>query len=83
MEKTMTAAQNISSRMEEVGKLAANIEDLLRVQEAVEQAIQGLSASEDFRTTLADIRRHLATTDAFCDRIGQPRVITLEEELVS
>jgi hypothetical protein len=80
--KTLSAAQDISNRMDEVGKLAASIENLLRIEQAVEQALQGLAATDEFRQTLADIRKHLATTDAFCDRIDQPRVITLEEELV-
>lgn len=82
LDKTLSAAQGISSRMDEVGKLAASIEDLLRIQQAVEQGLQGLAASNEFSQTLVDIRNHLAATDAFCDRLSKPRIITFEEEIV-
>jgi uncharacterized phage infection (PIP) family protein YhgE len=82
VDKSLRAAQEISSRMDEVGKLAASIEELLRIEEAVQQGLQTLTATEEFRETMATIRSHLATTDAFCDRLSQPRVITLEEEIV-
>jgi hypothetical protein len=82
LEKTLSAAKDISARMDEVGKLASSIEELLRIEQAVAQGLESLAATDDFRQTLSDIRSHLASTDAFCDRLSKPRVITLEEEVV-
>jgi hypothetical protein len=39
----------------------------------------GLAQSEEFQGTLRDLRHHLETTDAFCNRLSRPRVITFEE----
>ena len=82
VEQTLSTADRIAARMQEVGKLAANIEGLLHVQQAVEQSLQGLASSADFQQTLSEIRNHLAATDAFCDRLSRPRVILLEEEVI-
>ena len=71
----------MGEKIEKVGQLAANIESLLRVEQAVEKGLAGLSASEEFRKALEDLRKHLATTDQFCERMSKPRVITLREEV--
>ena len=80
--QSIAAAQSLAERMEEVGRLAAGIKDLLRVEDAVQQTIQNIAASEEFQKTLADLRKHLLTTDAFCNRLSKPKVITLREEIV-
>lgn len=78
-EKSQGAAQELIARMQDVVKLAAGIEDLLRIEQAIEKSLAGLASSDEFFTTLRDLRRHLETTDAFCTRLGRPRIITLEE----
>jgi methyl-accepting chemotaxis protein len=77
----LDAAKDVGEKIEKVGQLAANIESLLRVEQAVEKGLAGLSASEEFRKALEDLRKHLATTDQFCERMSKPRVITLREEV--
>ncbi len=79
-EKSVAAAKAVADRMEEVAKLAAGIEDLLKIQQAVETSLNQLSASDELQKTLATIRTHLQTTDDFCRRLSKPRVITLREE---
>jgi len=80
-EKSITAAKELVTRMEEVQRLAAGIEELLQIEKAVGKSLEGIAASEDFQKTLGDLRQHLSTTDAFCTRLSRPRVIMLREEI--
>ncbi|NCC52384.1 MAG: hypothetical protein EOM20_14360 [Spartobacteria bacterium] len=80
-EKSIKAANELASRMEEVQRLAAGIEDLLHIEKAVGKSLESIAASEDFQKTLADLRQHLASTDAFCTKLSRPRVIMLREEV--
>lgn len=81
--QTLEAAKQIGVRMEEVSKLAAGIEDLLRIQDAVQKGLAGIASSEEFRRTLEELRHHLSVTNDFCTRLSRPRVITLREEVRS
>ena len=78
---TVGAANQISERMAEVTKLAAGIQDLLKVQETVERSLSEINASAELRQTLDAIRSHLEATDAVYQRLNKPRVITLREEV--
>ncbi len=79
-EKSLSAAQEMSQRMEEVVKLANGIQDLLKIEQAVEKGLSDIAASEELHKTLQSLRSHLETTDDFCKRLSKPRVITLREE---
>lgn len=79
--KSVEAAQKLTGKMEEVSGLASGIRDLLQIEQAIEKSMAGISASEDFRKTLEDLRRHINTTTDFCTRLSKPRVITLREEI--
>jgi hypothetical protein len=74
------AARDLASRVGEIAGLATGIQDLLKIEQAVEKTLADISASDDFRKTLQDLRRHLEVTSSFCERLSRPRVITLREE---
>ena len=80
LQTTMQAAQDLASRMAEVSRLAAGIQDLLKINQAVEKSMTGLAGSQAFQDTMSDIRKHLSATTEFCNRMSKPRVITLREE---
>jgi len=82
MTKSTLAAQQLAGKMDEVAQLAAGIKDLLNIEKAIEKSMSGISASEDFRKTLEDLRTHLNSTTEFCNRMSKPRVITLREESI-
>lgn len=82
MTKSTAAAHQLAGKMDEVAQLAAGIKDLLNIEKAIEKSMSGISASEDFRKTLEDLRTHLTSTTEFCNRMSKPRVITLREESV-
>jgi hypothetical protein len=79
--QSVEAAQKLGERMEEISRMAQSIQDLLKIEQALEKSLEGIAAAEEFQKTLQDIREHLATTDAFCDRLSKPRTITLQEEI--
>ena len=80
-EKSLTAATELAKRVEEVTRLASGIQDLLRIEQAVEKGLTGIASATEFQATLQELRQHLQTTDAFCSRLSKPRVITLREEI--
>ena len=73
------AATQLAAKLDEIREMAGRIDQLLKLEQSVEKSINGLSASEDFRKTLDDLRGHLATTDELCQQMAKPRVITLTE----
>ncbi len=79
-EKSLGAARELAERIGKVQELAAGIQDLLHIEQAVEQSLKGISASQEFSSTLSELRRHLETTDEFCKHLSKPRVIRLREE---
>ncbi|HMP73403.1 MAG TPA: MotA/TolQ/ExbB proton channel family protein [Kiritimatiellia bacterium] len=83
MTKSQEAARELAAKMTEVSKLAAGIQDLLKVEQAVEASLSGLSAADAFRKTMDELRNHLNVTSDFCTRMSKPKVITLTEEVVS
>ncbi|HRZ13734.1 MAG TPA: MotA/TolQ/ExbB proton channel family protein [Kiritimatiellia bacterium] len=79
-EQSIQAARELVTRMSEVRQLASGIQDLFKIQQAMEKSLSGIAASAEFRTALEDLRKHLTTTDALVSRLSRPRVITLREE---
>jgi biopolymer transport protein ExbB/TolQ len=79
--KSADAAHAVAVKLDEVTKLAAGIQDLLKLEKAVEKSLSSMAASDDFRKTLEDLRKHINSTTEFCNRLSKPRVITLREEL--
>lgn len=79
-EKSLQAADEMSQRMQDVVQLASGIQELLKIEAAVERGLTQIAASDELQKTLHSIRSHLETTDDFCKRISRPRIITLREE---
>jgi biopolymer transport protein ExbB/TolQ len=79
-EKSLQAAEEMSQRMQDVVELASGIQELLKIESAVERGLTQIAASDELQKTLHSIRSHLETTDDFCKRISRPRIITLREE---
>lgn len=79
-ENTLNAARDLATRMQEVSRLAANIEGLLKISQSIDQSMTTVASSDQFKATLEDLRKHLNTTTEFCSRLSKPRVITLREE---
>ena len=80
-QKSTEAAEQLSTRIAEVGKLASSVQEMLQLEASIEKSLKGISASDEFQQTLKEIREHLAATDQFCKQLNKPRVITFKEEI--
>ena len=81
LDKASDAAKSVGDQMAALSTLGDKIRELLQVENALERAMAGVASSQDFQTTLSQIREHLAATDEFCRKLSKPRVITFHEEL--
>lgn len=81
LDKASDAAKSVGDQMASLSTLGDKIRELLQVENALERAMAGVAASQDFQTTLAQIREHLSATDEFCKKLSKPRVITFHEEI--
>jgi len=81
LDKASDAAKSVGDQMASLSALGDKIRELLQVENALERAMSGVAASQDFQTTLAQMREHLAATDEFCRKLSKPRVITFHEEI--
>lgn len=80
LQQAQAASKELATRLQDVTRLAAGIQDLLKIEQAMQQSLSSISASDDFRKTLEEIRRNLGATSDLCTRLSRPRVITLKEE---
>lgn len=83
LEKAAQAAQGVTQQVASIADIGGKIRELLQVEQAMEKSLSGLAQAEDFQKTLSQLREHLEATDAFCRRMGKPRVITFREEPVA
>ena len=83
LQKAAGAAGIVEKQIATIVELGAKIQELLKVEQALERAMAGIAGAEEFQKSFTQLREHLSTTDDFCRRLSKPRVITLHEEVVS
>lgn len=83
LQKAANAAGVVEQQIGTIMDLGAKIQELLKVEQALERAMAGIAGAEEFQKSFTALREHLSTTDEFCRRLSKPRVITLHEEVVS
>ena len=83
LQKAANAAGIVEQQIATIANLGTKVQELLQVEQALERAMAGITSTEEFRKTFAQLREHLTTTDEFCRRLSKPRVITLHEEALS
>ncbi|NCD21588.1 MAG: hypothetical protein EOL90_01430 [Spartobacteria bacterium] len=83
LQKAADSAGIVEQQIATIVELGAKIQELLKVEQALERAMAGIAGADDFQKSFTQLREHLATTDEFCRRLSKPRVITLHEEVVS
>ncbi len=83
LQKAADSAGIVEKQITTIVELGAKVQELLKVEQALERAMAGIVGAEEFQKSFSQLREHLATTDEFCRRLSKPRVITLHEEVVS
>ena len=57
----------------------ASIDNIFNLQQAVDNTLKGVSATEEFKSTLVELKRHLAESDQLLRNAAKPRTIRLVE----
>ena len=79
----VTAAnQALAAQLEKIQALGKEIEKVLHVQLAVDNTIKSVTTTEEFRTTLVTLKKHLEQSDNLLREISKPRMIRLVENEV-
>lgn len=77
--QSAASASELANRMADVAKLAAGVQDLLKVDEAVRSALQRATATGDLERTLDTLRRQSEALSETARAMARPRVLTFEE----
>ncbi len=73
------SAESIAQQLDRITQMQASVEQLLRVQEAVDGTLRDVSTANEFKETLGTLRRHLDESDKLLREIAKPRTIRLVE----
>lgn len=69
----------VAEQLARVTDVAASVDKILQLQQALDKSLAGLSASEEFKSTFADIRKHLDDSNALIRSVSKPRTIRFVE----
>lgn len=81
-----TAAQlakgqdKVAEQLGRVTALAASIDNILKLQQAVDGTLKGVTVTDEFKSTLVELKRHLAESDQLLKNAAKPRTIRLVEK---
>ena len=74
------AQTEIASQLSRVTALASTIDNIFKLQQAVDGTLKGVTATEEFKSTLVELKRHLAESDQLLKNAAKPRSIRLVEK---
>lgn len=69
----------IAKQLDRVNALASTIDNVLRLQQSVDGTLKDISAADEFKTTLLELKRHLAESDELIKTATKPRKIRFVE----
>lgn len=79
-ESMAKAASAIAGQLDKIMQLEKDIQQVLHVQQVVDGSIKAVSSAEEFKATLAALRKHLEQSDALIREATKPRTIRLVEQ---
>ena len=74
------AQTEIAAQLGRVTALAATIDNVLKLQQAVDGTLKGVAVTDEFKSTLVELKRHLSESDALLKNAAKPRTIRLVEK---
>ncbi len=74
------AANAIAGQLDKIMQLEKEIQQVLHVQQVVDGSIKAVSGAEEFKSTLASLRKHLEQSDSLIREATKPRTIRLVEQ---
>jgi hypothetical protein len=74
------AQTEIAAQLGRVTALASSIDNVLKLQQTVDGTLKGVTVTEEFKSMLGELRRHLAESDSLLKNATKPRTIRLVEK---
>jgi hypothetical protein len=74
------AQAEIATQLGRITALASTIDNVLKLQQAVDGTLRGVTVTEEFKSTLLELKRHLADSDVLLKNAAKPRSIRLVEK---
>lgn len=73
------AQEGIVKQLDRIAGLAGSIDQILQLQKSVDGTLKGVTAAEEFKSTLVELKRHLAESDNLLKNAAKPRTLRLVE----
>ncbi len=74
------AQTEVATQLGRVTALASSIDNILKLQQAVDGTLKGVTVTDEFKSTLLELKRHLAESDQLLKNAAKPRAIRLVEK---
>ena len=74
------AQDKVAEQLGRVSDIAASIDNIFKLQQAVDNTLKGVAVTDEFKSTLVELRRHLAESDQLLKNAAKPRTIRLVEK---
>ena len=78
--KIGAAQTEVATQLGRVTALASTIDNVLKLQQAVDGTLKGVTVTDEFKSTLVELKRHLAESDQLLKNAAKPRTIRLVEK---
>ena len=70
----------VAEQLGRVSEIAASIDKVFKLQQAVDGTLKGVAVTDEFKSTLVELKRHLAESDQLLKNAAKPRTIRLVEK---
>ncbi|HAL92535.1 MAG TPA: hypothetical protein DCM68_05860 [Verrucomicrobia bacterium] len=74
------AQDKVAEQLGRVTELASSIDNIFKLQQAVDGTLKGVTVTDEFKSMLGELRRHLAESDQLLKNAAKPRTIRLVEK---
>ncbi len=74
------AQDKVAEQLGRVTEIATSVDNILKLQQTVDGTIKGVTATEEFKSTLLELKRHLSESDEMLKNLAKPRSIRLVEQ---
>ena len=74
------AQTEIATQLGRITALASTIDNVLKLQQSVDNTLKGVTVTDEFKSTLLELKRHLAESDQLLKNAAKPRSIRLVEK---
>jgi hypothetical protein len=78
-EKLAQSQDAVAKQLDRITALASTIDQTLQLQKSVDGTLKGVTAAEEFKSTLLELKRHLADSDQLLKNAAKPRTLRLVE----